>query len=92
MWSILIFLFLGMFIGYILNFSEKQKKINSKLQQLGVVFLLFSMGASIGANKEILKNIKNIGQVSLSFALLTSIFSIIVVYFLTCKFMRGEKN
>ncbi|MGO5059899.1 LysO family transporter [Clostridium sporogenes] len=60
MWAILLFLFLGMLIGYFKKFSKKGKKINGVLQQIGVFVLLFFMGASIGANKSVIKDIKNI--------------------------------
>ncbi|EPY2273909.1 hypothetical protein ACXAUS_002792 [Clostridium sporogenes] len=49
-----------MLIGYFKKFSKKGKKINGVLQQIGVFVLLFFMGASIGANKSVIKDIKNI--------------------------------
>ncbi len=44
MWAILLFLFLGMLIGYFKEFSKRGKKINGILQQTGVFVLLFFMG------------------------------------------------
>lgn len=92
MWAILLSLAGGVAIGYFFTLSEKQKKINSRVQQLGVVLLLFSMGISVGGNKSIVCNLKNIGKISLAFAVLTSIFSIIFVFIITNKFMKGEKS
>ncbi|WP_251859952.1 hypothetical protein [Clostridium sp. Marseille-Q2269] len=37
MWAILLFLFIGIIIGYFKQFSEKSKNINSILQQIGVL-------------------------------------------------------
>lgn len=90
MWKILLSLVVGTIIGYFLNLSCKQKKINSKVQQFAVVFLLFSMGISVGANKSVVANLKNIGTTALTFAILTSLFSIILVFIATSKFMKGS--
>lgn len=92
MWAILLFLILGMIIGYFKNFSEKEKKINGRLQQIGVIVLLFFMGASIGANKSVIKNIKNIGLVSIVFAIATTLFSIIILYIVSKQFLeKGDQ-
>lgn len=92
MWKILLSLALGAAIGYFFNLSNKQKKINSKVQQLAVVFLLFSMGISVGANKSVVANLKNIGASALTFAILTSLFSILLVFVVTNKFMKGSEK
>lgn len=91
MWSIALFLFAGIAIGYFRGMNEKEKKINSALQQAGLVFLLFSMGCAIGANKDILSNIFKIGKVSASFALLTSLFSIACVFLITSRLVKGAE-
>lgn len=92
MWTIILSLSIGAAIGYFINLSEKQKSYNGRVQQIGVVFLLFCMGASAGANKSIVSNLKNIGQISVTFAVLTSVFSIILVFFITSRFMKGREN
>ncbi|MFU0825128.1 LysO family transporter [Clostridium sp.] len=92
MWAILLSLSIGAAIGYFFKLSHKQKKINSKVQQFGVIFLLFSMGISAGANKSVVKNLKNIGAVSITFAILTSLFSIILVFIVTNKFMKERDS
>ncbi|EKX81006.1 hypothetical protein CFSAN001628_003032 [Clostridium botulinum CFSAN001628] len=83
---------LGMLIGYFKEFSKRGKKINGILQQTGVFVLLFFMGASIGANRSVIKDIKNIGQVSIAFAITTTIFSIIILYIVSKRFLqKGEE-
>lgn len=90
MWSIIVVLLVGITIGATINLSEKFKKLNGKLQHVGVVILLFAMGASLGLNKELLANIKDIGIIALVFAILTSAFSILIVYIVTSKYMKGR--
>ncbi|MFR1708361.1 MAG: LysO family transporter [Clostridium sp.] len=90
--NILIALVLGAIVGYFLKLGEKGKNINGKLQQLGVIFLLFSMGASIGADKDIIKNLPTIGLKSFLFAVATIGVSIVIVYALSEKFMPKESK
>ncbi len=85
--NILIALLLGMIVGYFIKLSDKGKNINGKLQQLGVVFLLFSMGTSIGADEKVIKELPIIGFKAFLFAVFTIGVSVILVYALTEKFM-----
>jgi len=43
MWSIIVFLIVGIVLGNRLNLNEKGKHINGKIQQVGLLLLLFSM-------------------------------------------------
>jgi len=90
--NILIALLLGAVVGYFLKLGEKGKSINGKLQQLGVIFLLFSMGTSIGANKDIIKNLPVIGLKAFLFAVSTIGFSIVLVYVLSEKFIMKDSD
>jgi uncharacterized membrane protein YbjE (DUF340 family) len=86
MWSIVLFLSIGIAIGFLFNLNEKAKKINSNLQLLGLVLLLFSMGISIGANEKIVNSIGKIGLQSFLFAFF-SIASTVAVGFIISKFV-----
>lgn len=88
MWLILISLGVGVLIGLLGFIPKKYMKFNSKFQQVGVILLLFSMGASIGANKELIMNIKSLGLKAITFALLTCLFSVIFTYLTTSKFFK----
>ena len=89
MWALV----LGMVISFMFPLKEKVAKINGRLQQFGVVFLLFFMGASIGADDKIIENISTIGIKAIVFSILSCLGSIIVVYFLTekIKFKKDKK-
>ncbi|MEA1975667.1 MAG: hypothetical protein U9N10_09030 [Bacillota bacterium] len=91
MWSILLILIIGITIGSTINFSEKFIKLNGKLQYVGVIILLFTMGISLGLNKSLLTKLNSIGIIALTFAILTSFFSIILVYLVTKNTLKGEK-
>lgn len=89
--SIIIALIIGAVIGMLIKPTDKAKKITSRFQFVGVVLLLFSMGAGLGLNKELLSNLKNIGFASVTFALFTTAFSVLVVYFMTRLYERSTK-
>lgn len=84
---ILISLVVGIIIGLLGIIPKKYMKFNSRFQQIGVVLLLFSMGASIGSNKELILNIKILGLKAVTFALFTCLFSIIFTYITTSIFL-----
>lgn len=84
-------LLLGVAVGALFKFSEKQVKIISSLQTVGVLVLLFIMGISVGVNPDIVNKLSEIGVSALVFALLTTLMSVVVVYFVTTIYMKKEK-
>lgn len=91
MWSIIIVLVIGMIIGINIKASDQIKKIISKMQFVGVMILLFAMGAGLGLNKELLKNLKTMGYEAFIFAFLTSLLSILLVY-ISSRLLLKEKK
>jgi len=90
MWKILIFLIVGMFIGSTVKITDKMKSVNDKFQHLGVILLLFTMGAAIGLDRSLLSNFQSLGLKSAIFALLTTLFSILSVYLISKLINKGE--
>lgn len=90
--KILVALLLGALVGAFIKLNNKWKKINGRFQQLGLIFLLFSMGASIGADEGIIRNLPVIGFKSFLFAALTILFSIILVYFFSERFILNTRR
>lgn len=88
--QILIALVLGAIIGYFVKLSDKGTKINGRLQQVGVIFLLFSMGVSIGADSDIIRKLPSIGLKAFLFAVGTIGCSIVIVYILSEKFLVNK--
>lgn len=91
MWSIIIVLLIGMVVGANLKPTDSVKKAISKLQFIGVMILLFAMGAGLGLNEDLLKNLKSMGAEALTFAVLTSAVSILFVY-LASKLIMKERS
>lgn len=86
--TILVSLIIGVVLGLLKILPDRFIKINLKFQQIGVILLLFSMGASIGANRELILNLKVMGVKALTFAVLTSIFSIFTLYVIWNRFIK----
>ena len=93
MWDIFLVVGIGFFIGYKGLIKEKGIKLNSKLQTVWLMLLIFCMGVSIGRNGDIVKNLPLLGGKAVLFAIMTALCSTIVVYFISTFFFRkGEKK
>lgn len=89
---LLLSLTIGIIIGILKIVPEKYMKLNSKFQQWALFLLLFSMGASIGSNKEMLSSLSKIGIKALSFSVTTIAFSVIILYIVSNKFLNTDKK
>lgn len=81
---------IGFFIGYKGFLREKGIRINSRLQTVWLMLLIFCMGVSIGRNEEVVKNLPLLGGKAVLFAILTAVCSIIAVYILSTLFLDKE--
>ncbi len=90
MWKIFLSLFIGFLIGYKKIISDKMIKINSKVQTIFLVLLIFTMGLGIGMDSETLKQLPLIGGKALFFAVACSLGSIVVVYIISSIFFKKE--
>ena len=90
MWDIFLVVGIGFFIGYKGLIKEKGIKLNSKLQTVWLMLLIFCMGVSIGRNGGIVKNLPLLGGKAVLFAIMTALFSTIVVYILSNLFLEKE--
>ena len=90
-------IFLAVGIGFCIGFKgllkEKGIQLNTKLQTIWLMLLIFCMGVSIGRNGDIVKNLPLLGGKAILFAILTALCSTIVVYFISTLFFgKGEKK
>ena len=89
MFLILLSLFLGMILGFFLK-SKKLRKVVDKGYYISVLALLFLMGIGIGQNKEICSNIGKIGLLSFSLAVISIAGSIIFVKLIDKTILKIE--
>lgn len=78
---------LGAIVGLLLNSTEKLEKWIDRWMMIAIWLLIFFMGMSFGLKIEI-PMLKTIGLQSLIYTFYTSLFSVLVVYFL----MRLEQK
>lgn len=90
--KILIFsLLIGILIGSFKVIPKKYLKLNSKFQLFALILLLFSMGISIGSNKEMFSLINTLGLQAVSFSIMTIVFSTLVLHLITNLFFNTEE-
>lgn len=87
----LVFLILGIVVGIICKNLDRLKKMIEKLLGYSILALMLCIGISMGIDKAIFSEIGTIGFVSVVFAVITSIFSVLAVYLLTLGLVR-KKN
>lgn len=92
MWIILVSLVIGIILGILNILPRKLVSYNSRFQQGGVILLIFSMGASIGSNRDIISGLEGMGLKALVFAVLTSMISILFVYIISRRFLEGKNT
>lgn len=90
MFKIFVGLSIGFIIGYRRLISDKMVLLNSKLQNLWLILLIFAMGMSIGSDKEILNNLPKLGAKAFAFAIFCSLGSIFIVYVISRLFFKEE--
>lgn len=81
----------GVLTGYFFG-RKKWNKVNFWIQFFCVVLLIFSMGVKLGSRENFITEIVSLGTTSLLFALLPILFSIVLVYLLTTRFLKQAKK
>lgn len=88
----MIALALGFIIGYRKLISDKGIRMNGKLQTVWLLLLIFSMGMSIGMDKELFSKLPSLGWKGILFAVVCSAGSVICVYIFSKLFFREEEK
>ncbi len=79
MWMIISFLIIGFLIGYFEVLPSRFYDLTDHITNIGLIFLLASMGAKIGVNEKILNQIDKIGLQALTISIGSIIGSIIIL-------------
>lgn len=91
-----IFIFISLAAGFLLGafpvLKEKGLRINSRLQSIWLILLLFSMGAGIGKDKEILRQLPLLGGKALLFAVFAIAGSVLCVYAAARFLMKEDRK
>lgn len=90
MWTILIFMALGILVGVTIPMKDHHVECLGKLQSVGVILLIFVMGLSMGLDRKLLSQLSILGYKALVFAALTTLFSVLAVYLLTRRLTKGR--
>lgn len=71
-------------------FPERLRKVNEKMQTVCTVLLIFCMGVTLGGRENFLQELGTLGGTGFLFFLIPSLFSLLLVYGLTRKFMAAS--
>ena len=89
--DIIIVMAIGIIIGNFIK-NKNFKIINEKIQLIATIILIFAMGINIGSKENFINELANLGITSFIFFIIPTILSIIVVYFLTKRFMTNKER
>lgn len=89
--GILFIMAIGIGIG-IYFFPGKWMKQNECIQLASIMVLIFCMGVSLGSNPAFITDVIGLGVKSIALALLPIGGSVVVVYLLTSKYLKGKEN
>ena len=89
--DIIIVMCIGIIIGNFIKYKQT-KIINEKIQLLSTILLIFAMGVNIGSKENFVDELASLGITSFIFFIVPTLLSIFVVYFLTKRFMDGQKE
>lgn len=89
--DVIVVMCLGILAGRFLV-PKGAKKGNDLISMVCTALLIFSMGVMLGKKEHFLEELSSLGLSSLLFFLVPTALSILVVFFLTKKFMQKDKS
>lgn len=89
--DILIIMCIGILVGR-LSFLRRLKKKNEYLSLLCTFVLIFSMGVMLGEKDNFFEELSTLGITSFLFFLIPTVLSVLLVYYLTQRFMKKDKE
>lgn len=87
--DVILVMLIGMAVGRLLV-PESWKKGNEKIQLICTLCLIFSMGVMLGRKDRFLEELFSLGIISFLFFLIPTALSVLLVYYLTKRFMNKK--
>lgn len=88
--QIILIMILGVLLGR--RFPARHKGKNEWFQTICTTLLIFSMGVTLGSRENFIQDLANLGLQSLLFCLIPAIFSLLLVFVLSRRFLENHKN
>lgn len=82
-------MFLGIFLGYIFKGVDKLQKISKPISYT-IYLMLFLLGISVGANREVVNNLPTLGVQALALALAGVIGSAVAAWLVYKFIFKGK--
>lgn len=84
--KIILIMVLGALLGH--WFPARHKKKNELFQIICTTLLIFSMGVMLGSRENFVRDLSSLGLQSLLFCLIPAIFSLLLVYVLSRRYLE----
>ncbi|HTN68157.1 MAG TPA: LysO family transporter [Dysgonamonadaceae bacterium] len=91
MLSIFFFILSGVLIGYLTRNKTYITYVGSIINII-IVLLLFFLGVSVGANKQIVESFANIGKDAFAIASATTLGSVFCAWFIYNRFFKSKER
>ncbi|HIZ56297.1 MAG TPA: hypothetical protein H9671_08865 [Firmicutes bacterium] len=88
--AMLLVLGIGLLIG-LRWFPASGLRWNTRIQLICAMLLVFCMGTALGSRPNLWQELQALGPKSLLFAVIPTLFSVLLVYGLTRKFPNGKR-
>lgn len=88
--QIIIIMVIGALLGH--WFPARHKKKNEYFQIICTILLIFSMGVTLGSRENFIQDLSNLGLQSLLFCLIPAIFSLLLVFVLSRRFLENKRK
>lgn len=89
--DILIVMCIGILLGRLALFRRVKKK-NEYVSLACTFILIFSMGVMLGEKENFFEELSSLGSISFLFFFLPTLLSVVLVYYLTQRFMKKNKK
>lgn len=88
--QIILIMVVGVLLGH--WFPERHKKKNEYFQIICTTLLIFSMGVTLGSRENFIQDLRSLGLQSLLFCLIPAIFSLLLVFVLSRRFLENHQK
>ncbi|MGD9976320.1 MAG: LysO family transporter [Bacteroidales bacterium] len=92
MLTVIVIMILGITTGYLIRSSVRLVKVNETLTTYAIYALLFSMGVSIGTNKEIVSSLHTLGVKALIISIAGVLGSALLGWLTYRVFFKNHQN
>ncbi|MDR0661233.1 MAG: lysine exporter LysO family protein [Prevotellaceae bacterium] len=90
--EVILFLVLGILLGYFVRKKQRFLSISNRLVSISIYALLFLLGVALGTNSDLLRQLPKLGGYAFVLAVLSILGSIVLAAFLYRKMFKKTEE